>query len=116
MTVESLNGSSNFLNGTSLEDIKEMTLNMKVPMSLNTKTKTDAEKNKVRPWNNFMGKDGAPITAVTVEEAGLEEERKFSSPSHCIDEVVDGEDIESNYITNGSYAQGIPTRNRGMLD
>ena len=24
--------------------------------------------------------------------------------------------MESNYITNGSYAQGIPNCNRGMLD
>ena len=41
--IESFNGSSMCLNGTSLEDIKEMTLNMKVPTSLNHKTKTDAE-------------------------------------------------------------------------
>ena len=30
-------------------------------------------------------------------------------------ENVDEEDIESNYVTNGSYAQGIPTLNRGIL-
>ena len=41
--TESLNGSSVGLNGTSLEDIKELTLNMKVPASFNKKTKTEAE-------------------------------------------------------------------------
>ena len=41
--LESLNGSSMGLNGTSLEDIKEMTLNMKVPASFSKKTKTQAE-------------------------------------------------------------------------
>ena len=38
------------------------------------------------------------------------------SENYFIDEVTDVDDIESNYITNGSYAQGIPTCNRGMLD
>ena len=34
------------LNGTSIEDIKDMTLNMKIPHSLSTKTKTEAEMSK----------------------------------------------------------------------
>ena len=42
---------------------------------------------------------------------------KYDS-NHRIEEVSSdaAEDIESNYITNGSYAQGIPSMNRGMLD
>ena len=43
--TSSFNGSSLGLNGTSLEDIKELTLNMKVPSSLNKKTKSQAEAN-----------------------------------------------------------------------
>ena len=43
MITESLNGSSVGLNGTSLDDIKELTLNMKVPTSFKKKTKTQAE-------------------------------------------------------------------------
>ena len=33
LTMESMNGSSLYLNGTSLEEIKEMTLNMQLPPS-----------------------------------------------------------------------------------
>ena len=41
--TESLNASSVGLNGTSIEDIKELTLNMKVPASFNKRTKAETE-------------------------------------------------------------------------
>ena len=58
------------LNGTSLEDIKDMTLNMKIPHSLSTKTKTEAEMSKqnisqsLPQQNNFSQQDGEPIASL----------------------------------------------------
>mmetsp|Transcript_27344 Transcript_27344/g.36579 ORF Transcript_27344/g.36579 Transcript_27344/m.36579 type:complete len:98 (-) Transcript_27344:1581-1874(-) len=49
MITESFNGSSIGLNGTSIEDIKELTLNMKVPASFSRKTKTEAEAGSTQP-------------------------------------------------------------------
>ena len=108
VTIDSLNGSSLCLNGTSLEDIKELTLNMRVPHSQSMKTKTEAEAKQL----NF--RQGASCTelieSVAAHEGSLE-------PHLVIDEIDEGdEDLESNYITTGSYTQGIPSRNRGMLD
>ena len=82
MITESFNGSSVGLNGTSLEDIKELTLNMKVPTSINKKTKTQAEAN------------GQHARDIMVREQQETEQ---------IDEIAE-EDTESNYVTNGSYA------------
>lgn len=66
-----------------------MTLNMKVPASQNKKTKTDAEQ-KIQ-----FEVAHSSVLRVTEEDHEIEN--------------IDPADLESNYITNGSYAQGIPT-------
>ena len=54
MMGDSMNGSSIGLNGTSLEDIKELTLNMKVPASFSKKTKTEAEAEATNHTQSMM--------------------------------------------------------------
>ena len=89
-----MNGSSIGLNGTSLEDIKELTLNMKVPASFSKKTKTEAEA-------EATNLSQSQVRQVTVESlAG----QGPTIDDDQIDEMIGEEDIESNYITNGSYA------------
>lgn len=87
--IESLNGSSMCLHGTSLEDIKEATLNMQVPKSQNKKTKTEAESKRPFEVGNLDDDDINVGTGGNIE--------------HIIDFIYD-EDLESNYVTNGSYA------------
>ena len=100
--MESLNESSLGLNGTSLEDIKELTLNMKVPTSFNKKTKTEAE-----VTSQLHGRADSRTGADGQSNDGAE---------HLEIAEIAEEDIESNYVTNGSYAQGIPSSNRGILN